>query len=139
MFRCEACGLAVEVRSGSLEDAAEKLPACQIPVLRGPGDFLHNLLQKRFGAQPSLGCGCARWVRRMNHWGPEGCQRRVHLIAERLRRQALRDGGWKGLAAHLPGARLILRQIVLEAIALTETALQQAEQADILAPQGGTA
>ncbi len=115
------------------------MPPCRQTVRPhlGPGTVLHNLLVLRFGVQPSLRCHCVRWIALMDRWGVEGCLKRTNLIAERLRRQALRDGGWTGLAAHLPGARLALRHLVLEAIEWTRLALTAEEGAPIMSGTGG--
>jgi len=48
------------------------------------GDNLHNLLRSRFGISCIHSCGCQEWIKRMNHWGPEGCREHLESIVDKM-------------------------------------------------------
>jgi len=86
------------------------------PKVKGVGDHLHDLILRWTLAGPTMDCGCACMMTKMNRWGPDGCRQRLDRIVRYLLRQG-RKRGWK--LATWPGAKLAARQLVLSAIGRT--------------------
>jgi hypothetical protein len=82
---------------------------CSIP---GPGDRLHDLILRLTGEGPTTECGCESKIVQMNAWGPAGCREHLDEIVDWLLEEARKRGHWRYLAA-LPGARFVLRRLIL--------------------------
>ena len=57
---------------------------CKNPPPPGVGDALHALIAK-LGIEPKTGCECQKWIRKMNAWGPSGCEENMAAIVKHLR------------------------------------------------------
>ena len=82
---------------------------------RGPGTILHRKIKQRTGEGYTPDCGCEDMTRRMNAWGPAGCRDHLDEIVAKMLTEAKTRPKWKLLAA-LPGAKLIMKRMVLSAI-----------------------
>ncbi len=123
---CTNCGW---VYSGNSQKVIQR-----ICFKKGLGDYLHELLINKLGADFENGCACKEWLLRMNEWGPGGCRENLKkivggLLAEAKRRQWVLDGHpilskVAAIGTELPGgmifARAWARKIVLEAITRSE-------------------
>lgn len=90
------------------------------PRVKGPGDHLHVLILKKFGHAVVAGCGCSKWIAKMNQ-GPEWCRKHADEIAAHLVKQAKKAGYKRAL---LPGAHTYCkRRLVLPAIRMAEEAV----------------
>ena len=91
--------------------------------VKGPGDFLHDFLQKWFGEVPKAGCKCNDRIARMNRWGPSVCRERLETIVEWLIEEANKRG-WQ-VATKIPILpKVFLRRLVLAAIKKSERVMK---------------
>ena len=81
----------------------------------GPGTILHRMIKERTGEDYTPECGCNDMVRRMNAWGPSGCRAHIDEIVTKMHTEAKNRPKWKLLVA-LPGAKLVIKRMVLSAI-----------------------
>ena len=90
------------------------------PARRGPGTILHRMIKDRTGEDYITGCGCKDMVARMNAWGPSGCRNNIDEIVTKMHTEAKNRPKWK-LLVSLPGAKLIIRRMILAAIREAES------------------
>ena len=81
----------------------------------GPGTILHRKIKNRTGEDYTPNCGCNDMVRRMNAWGPSGCREHLDEIVNKMLAEAKNRPKWK-LLASLPGAKIVMKRMVLSAI-----------------------
>ncbi len=95
--------------------------------VKGPGDYLHERIERWTGEKMTADCPCKDRLRRMNAWGPAGCREHLDEIVVWLVDEAMRRGRepggsvWLNLAGW-PGARFVCRRLVLSAIREAEKA-----------------
>ena len=95
------------------------------PRIKGPGDYLHDLIVAWVGKSAQCCGGCQDWIDRMNRWGPQVCRDHLDEIIDRLLAEAKKRGWWK-YAVALPGSRFAVRWLVLAAIEQAEKAEKSA-------------
>lgn len=84
-------------------------------VRTGPGTILHRKIKQHTGEDYTPDCPCADMARRMNAWGPSGCRAHLDEIVAKMLTEAKNRPKWK-LLASLPGAKLVMKRMVLSAI-----------------------
>ena len=94
------------------------------------GHVLAQLINRLTGEKSTVTCGCSKWIRRMNEWGPEGCRKNIDRIVKRLIFYSRKHGwkfksipgtNWVGRTlAYTPGAKQAAKQLVLHAIRQAE-------------------
>jgi len=82
----------------------------------GPGDCLHRAILRWVGQSPEKSCGCENRIAQMNEWEVDGCRANLDRIVFWLLEQARRRGWLLRLAASMPGAKIIIRKMVSDAI-----------------------
>ena len=96
------------LRSGSSDlrvptsDFNPPLSAFRSPLSKkGPGDCLHELIERFAGETPDESCQCRSRIRQMNAWGVAGCRKRgnedqiVEWLVEEATRRNWRIARWK--------------------------------------------
>lgn len=63
-----------------------------VPTTRGPGNYLHDTIQRWVGESPTDGCQCSSRIEQMNAWGPQGCREHLDEIVGWLLDEAHRRG-----------------------------------------------
>ena len=86
---------------------------------RGPGDYLHDAIQRWVGENPTSNCQCKSRIAQMNAWGLVGCREHLDEIVDWLLDEAIKRGWWK-CAVAMPGSRLFIRHMVVGAIKKAE-------------------
>jgi hypothetical protein len=89
-------------------------PIVEGPIIKGPGDLLHDAITTVFGEEARKSCHCNKHIAQMNRWGASGCREHIEEIVQWLYDEALRRG-WK--AVQLPLSRIFIKQFILDAIA----------------------
>lgn len=87
---------------------------------KGTGDHLHDIIKAWTGQDFRPGCGCEKWLRKMNRGGPTWTANHLEMIVEKLRREATKRRWWK-FFARMPGVRFPIRTMVLESIRRSQT------------------
>ncbi len=60
---------------------------------KGPGDYLHDAIERKTGEKPITSCQCGSRIRLMNMWGLSECRRRVGEIAGWMAEEG-KSRGW---------------------------------------------
>jgi hypothetical protein len=87
------------------------------PRVKGPGDYLHQMIRRWTREEIRQGCGCDSWIRKMNDWGPAGSREHIDEIVDHILKQA-RQRGWK--IAAWPGAATAAKLAVTRACRMAE-------------------
>ena len=82
----------------------------------GPGTQLKNMIPDFFESE---GCGCSDYAKKMNNWGPDGCEERIDEIVARLVSESEKIGyGFGIVASVIPDSvrKSVARKLVKSAI-----------------------
>ena len=79
-------------RARSTKPPQSRTPSDAAP---GPGDYLHDAIQRWIGESPTADCQCRSRIAQMNAWGPQGCREHLDEIVVWLLDEANRRGWWR--------------------------------------------
>jgi hypothetical protein len=132
-FVCPNCGVERVTKAKmwfnqcGVQPASNLLPA-ERPylIIKGPGDYLHDFINRWIGKRPNVGCQCKSRIQQMNIWGPVGCKEHLEEIVTWLIEEADKQKWWK-YTAKMPFARAALRHVVLHCIRQAENYKPESE------------